>query len=345
MATDPPAEPDGAAFPGNGLPRRPARGKTGAAGPAQNGTGRAEEQRAQDSGQQSDQTPAAGIKGLRGLSAPISPDPAVSAAGLPVAHDPLTAPPGEFRGQPNPAPSASVLGTGAAPAAWDAALPTELAARAAAEAAYKPMNPDAPMIGEDAPLSIHDPTPIFDQISVWFTAEPTGSIPAISPQTSHAAAQDVIDLRDSELSAERQPSSRWSSLGDQRWLATNARAAAAPDTEGVTETGLPLRRPGANLLPSASSAAPPVQPGRAAGTSPAEAGHPDATVPSKENPADADLVRGRLGSYQRGLANARKARAQPAPEPAFDPVGASLFTANSDGSDDAGRNDEQGADQ
>jgi signal transduction histidine kinase len=286
------------------------------------------------------ETPAAGINGLPGLGAPQN--RGMRAPQGP--QDPLTTPSGEFRALPNPAPSAEDLtsGTGAAPTAWDDELPTELAARAAAAASYKPTNPDAPMIGEDALLDINDPTPIFDQISVWFTSEPAARMPAVESDE-----EKVIDLREGEGQPERQPSSRWASLGDQRWLATNARAAAAPDTEGTTETGLPLRRPGANLLPSASAAAPAAPMGLpgpgAQERPPADADTEETRHP--EAPPDADLVRGRLGSYQRGLANARKARSQPAQEASFDPVGASLFTANSDAADESGRNDEQGADQ
>ena len=67
---------------------------------------------------------------------------------------------------------------------------------------------------------------------------------------------------------------------------------------------------------------------------------------NEQNAQDAAIVRGRLGSYQRGLANARKARSQSSPAPAFDPVGASLFTVNSEAGDNAGRpSGEQGGDQ
>ena len=51
--------------------------------------------------------------------------------------------------------------------------------------------------------------------------------------------------------------------------------------------------------------------------------------------ADADQVRGRLGSYQRGLATARRATTQDAGTPAFDSVGAGLFTANRDPDDES----------
>ena len=64
--------------------------------------------------------------------------------------------------------------------------------------------------------------------------------------------------------------------------------------------------------------------------------------------ADADQIRGRLGSYQRGLATARRARAQDSGDstPAFDSVGAGLFTANRDPGEDAGQySGDQGGDK
>lgn len=154
----------------------------------------------------------------------------------------------------------------------------------------------------------------------------------------------MIDLREQ---APRQPSSRWASLGDQRWLATSAQAAAAPLSEGTTEQGLPLRRPGANLLPSAGSAGPVARPPARPPAAVAPAGAQAEAQPGDGGPelpsADADQVRGRLGSYQRGLANARRARNTPPPEPTYDPVGASLFTASGDaGSDSESRSTDQG---
>jgi hypothetical protein len=275
-------------------------------------------------------TPPAGFSGLPGLNRAGGSGRGGASPGEPSYQDPLTARTGEFRAEPN----RNVSAAGQNGAGWGGEdLPTELAARAAAAAAYRPADPNAPMIGEDARPGFDDPTPIFDQISVWFTADPTGGIPTIS---ADVGGDQVIDLREQE---EQRPSSRWASLGDQRWLATNARAAAAPDTEGTTETGLPMRRPGANLLPSAATAAPPPVAGRPAPSEQPGGGGEQPTP-------DADLVRGRLGSYQRGLADARKARSQPAPAPAFDPVGASLFTANSEAGDDVGQHSgEQGGDQ
>jgi len=49
-------------------------------------------------------------------------------------------------------------------------------------------------------------------------------------------------------------------------------------------------------------------------------------------PRDAAAIRGRLGSYQRGLASARRARPEPSDDEfgTFDPVGASLFASGRD---------------
>jgi hypothetical protein len=262
-------------------------------------------------------------------------------------RDPLNTPTGMFRQAPNQGVPTGPIGQGDSGSSngWeDDNLPTELAARAAAAAGYRPSDPNLPMIGDDFSPDFNDPTPIFDQISVWFTSESTEP----APETRTTDGEQVIDLRGED---ERRPSNRWASLGDQRWLATNARAAAAPDTEGTLETGLPKRRPGANLLPSAATAAAnPVPPARPAPVRPAAVdrshGEQSGEHNEKQNAQEAAVVRGRLGSYQRGLANARRARTQSSPAPAFDPVGASLFTVNSEAGDNAGRpSGEQGGDQ
>ena len=78
--------------------------------------------------------------------------------------------------------------------------------------------------------------------------------------------ESVIDLRE-----RAEPSSRWSSLGDQRWLATNARASAAPDTAGTTETGLPETTAGREPVPSAAQ---PPAPARTAAGSAGQGGSP-----------------------------------------------------------------------
>lgn len=243
--------------------------------------------------------------------APPAPAPAVPAAPAPLAPSPI-----------NSGPPTAALGQ--APQAWDAALPTELAARAA-----RPE--DSGLIGQAPDPSERISTPIFDSISVWFEAP--------------AAAASEEESGEEPRDRARQLSSRWAALGDQRWIAANARAAAAPDTAGTTNAGLPMRRPGANLLPTAATVAPadaapaaapagtngqlpgaPVPaaattasglPTRQAGRSgagvppPPPAGSPAGRGPVLTGPTpNAEAVRGRLGSYQRGLSSARQARRQ-----------------------------------
>ena len=165
----------------------------------------------------------------------------------------------------------------------------------AAPGAAEPLSGEVPASVERAE------TPIFDTVSMWFSTD-SGS----------GETDRVIDLRDRPgdrpgEGATRAAAQRWSTLGDQRWLATNARAAAGPEVAGTTEVGLPRRRPGANLIPSAAAAAPvttPVARPELPRRAPATAG----ARTDGGGRADADAVRGRLSSYQRGLTSARRAR-------------------------------------
>jgi signal transduction histidine kinase len=180
---------------------------------------------------------------------------------------------------------------------------------------YVPKDDNVSMIGvPDADIDLA--TPIFDSISVWFSNEPDST-------ASQPESPQIIDLRDqapvpaaAQLSPSEQPrteKSRWSSLGDQQWLAANARAAASPTVSGNTESGLPRRRPGANLLPSAAEAAPAA--GNLVSRTPTGSSSMTPSVPTAGGSTmarpDAETVRGRLGSYQRGLTSARRARHLP----------------------------------
>lgn len=214
---------------------------------------------------------------------------------------------------------------GAAPAAWSPSLPTEFAARAAADAAsqrYRPANPHAPMIGSDAPPATSTPTPIFDSISAWFTSEPSAA-------SSTGEVERVVDLRDGArptvTTGGSSAAARWAALGDQQWLAASARAAATPEISGTTDTGLPMRRPGANLVPSAAAAV------QGVATRAGQGGVPAPLPPAPVHKADPEAVRGRLGSYQRGLTSARRSRRAPGDAPSAD----QLFSAakTSDGAD------------
>jgi hypothetical protein len=158
-------------------------------------------------------------------------------------------------------------------------------------------------------------------------ARPEDQPPPTPTPASRPAPQDASRLIDlpADTPASAADSSRWASLGDQRWLAANARAASAPQTAGDTSAGLPRRQPGANLLPSAAAAA------------------PNTTAPSAPpQRADADTVRGRLGSYQRGISSARQTTAHQNDSN----TPASLFIAARTAETDQGRKpDEQGGEQ
>jgi signal transduction histidine kinase len=165
-------------------------------------------------------------------------------------------------------------------------------------------------------------TPIFDTISTWFSSDYSAGEP-----------DRVIDLRDRpEGTRVRASAQRWSSLGDQRWLATNARAAAAPEVAGTTDVGLPRRRPGANLIPSAAAAAPIAAPGRVETARRGSGPGPFAGRSEPGGRVDADGVRGRLSSYQRGLTSARRARHLTAER-----SDSGLFASPRDGENDPGQ--------
>lgn len=212
--------------------------------------------------------------------------------------------------------------------------PMEQAARDAAATRYQPADPNVPLIGNLDDMAAESvTTPIFDSISLWFNDETTppattaparGQEPVKTPDDENR----FIDLREEPTTTEPAPAtaapagslaSRWASLGDQQWLATNARAAAQPEVAGDTSAGLPRREPGANLLPSATAAAPSTSTGT--------------TAPFRR--ADADTVRGRLGSYQRGVSSARRSRQIPTGGTA-----AGLFTAARTSAEESGREPE-----
>jgi anti-sigma regulatory factor (Ser/Thr protein kinase) len=151
---------------------------------------------------------------------------------------------------------------------------------------------------------------------------PAYQMPAM-PRPPAVPQPPVADLRDPYPESPAGPpsdvDSRWADLGDQQWMATNARAAAQPEVAGDTNAGLPRRQPGANLLPSANAAAPTSTP----------------SVPAPFRRADADTVRGRLGSYQRGVSSARRSRQIPTGGTA-----AGLFTATRTSTEETGHSPE-----
>ena len=253
--------------------------------------------------------PSAPAASLQTPPAPVQP-----AADKPTAAPTAPAAPAPLPTRPV-APAAKQAPPTATPAQAGTPSPFEVEARAAAAASsarFVPPGAAGPLIGSTGAGRAQ--TPIFDSISVWFSDDRTAHV------SRAGEPAQVIDLRDGAAKAVPPPAakpaapagptgpaepsaagpgtgtpSRWASLGDQRWIATNLRAAAAPETAGSTSTGLPRRRPGANLLPSAAAAA----------------GAPTAAQGGLARRTDAESVRGRLGSYQRGLSSARRARHLP----------------------------------
>jgi len=126
-------------------------------------------------------------------------------------------------------------------------------------------------------------TPIFDSVSAWFSAPP-------------ALAKDAPEHNGRSHPA----ASHWASLQDRGWREANARAAAGPQVAGNTSVGLPVRAPGANMVPSAADVA--------LGMSRSF---------SRQIPkADPGRVRNRLDSFQQGVQTARQLRdAPPEPQP------------------------------
>jgi len=119
-------------------------------------------------------------------------------------------------------------------------------------------------------------TPIFDAISAWFSTD-SGA------QSTGGSGTDE--------------GRHWDSLDDSSWVEASERAAESPRVEGHSGAGLPMRRPGANMVPSAREAAAVSLWG--------------ASSPPRAN---ADDVRRRLDSFQQGLNTARRNREQ-APDP------------------------------
>ena len=122
-------------------------------------------------------------------------------------------------------------------------------------------------------------TPIYDEVaSAWFREAP----PSAGPDEAEWA----------------------SSSGDEGWRAAAATADALDagvNAGGTTEAGLPKRRPRAQLVPGAARSGGAGTPG----------GAPDGAAAGPRRNADA--IRGRLASYQRGVADGRTSRqARPA---------------------------------
>ncbi|MFN2494540.1 MAG: nitrate- and nitrite sensing domain-containing protein [Pseudonocardiaceae bacterium] len=130
-------------------------------------------------------------------------------------------------------------------------------------------------------VTLQHATPIFDDVATaWFQehqAVPVRWTAADSPDQPADSPQDAQDA----------PRDDWGA-GDEGWWA--AQALASPTVSaGITAAGLPRRMPRALLVP-----------GAAGGSAAAEF----SSVPVRS----AELIRGRLASYQQGLRDGRQAR-------------------------------------
>ncbi|HKS44884.1 MAG TPA: ATP-binding protein [Amycolatopsis sp.] len=130
-------------------------------------------------------------------------------------------------------------------------------------------------------------TPIFEMISAWFRDEP-----GQPPEAARAA----------------EATSGWDFAADVGFRAVQAASQSEPTS--YTEAGLPRRRRGEQLMPGGIIAA--------AGTNvPKRLPEPGQSIPVR----DADDVRGRLSSFQRGVNRARHAACeQPAQESPDEPA-------------------------
>ncbi len=158
--------------------------------------------------------------------------------------------------------------------------------------------------GVDAPT---ERLPIYEAVlSQWFEAADTGSIRMneLSEQQPEAAengangsthgappAAETTDVGQQPPVAD-QPSSVWTSPGDDGWLAAQALLDDTPDAQ--TTAGLPKRVPKAHLVPGSAA------PRHAAAAAEAPAAPP---LP----PRSAEAVRGRMSSFQQGVRRGRHA--------------------------------------
>lgn len=130
-----------------------------------------------------------------------------------------------------------------------------------------------PLFGPHSPTTTPDAgTPIFEEVaSAWF--RDLRRVP-VSVPGQHSA-----------------PAVEWASDADEGWLAARA-LEDVQDAGELTAVGLPKRRPGAQLVPG----------GAGSGSGRSAVGR-DSPPPPRTR--DADAVRGRLSSYQRGVREGR----------------------------------------
>lgn len=142
--------------------------------------------------------------------------------------------------------------------------------------------------------------PIYDAVlSQWFASTDTGPQSPVSAQTEASTeARRTAPAANSTPSAEAAPETRaertpWTSPGDDGWLAAQALLKDKPPTT-VTDTGLPKRVPKAQLVPGSASPR--------TGETAAET-----TAAPQIPPRSANVIRGRMASFQQGVRRGRHA--------------------------------------
>jgi len=181
------------------------------------------------------------------------------------------------------------------------------------ETTEEPPGPAHPASGPDE----SETTPIFAEVSAWFTGD-IGSILAAPAATGrsagaprrHEAPAEPIGATVHEFPRSPQPARQpvsspaaatttrrsFDTAADAGWRAVQA--AMAGHAVETTQAGLPKRRPRANLVPGSASS--------------------DVAPAITTRPRNAEAVRGRLSSYQRGLQSGRQRTAGSATGPAPD---------------------------
>jgi hypothetical protein len=141
--------------------------------------------------------------------------------------------------------------------------------------------------GEPPPAETTPPEPVDEE------AEPSEVVPADALDSEHAAVQAIDDetpifraLRSNWLSGDDQ--GHWASSDVQAGWEAADRVAVAPATQ-VSDSGLPVRRPGNRLVPG--------------GTAPAPA-------PIVRDP---EAIRARLAAHAAGVSRGRSAAGDPVP--------------------------------
>ncbi|WP_308431710.1 sensor histidine kinase [Amycolatopsis acidiphila] len=154
------------------------------------------------------------------------------------------------------------------------------------------------------PPTPRETTPIFDEtLSAWFRSDK----PAPKPEKAAVAAKPAKSakpveaekpaeaVREPEQPAEGRATTGWDFAADESFRA--ARAVAEVEPTSFTESGLPRRRRGEQLMPGSATPGGTPEPVRQAESS------TDAPLPMRD-PAD---IRGRLSSFQQGVSRARHA--------------------------------------